>query len=361
MAEVEGQEKTEQASSKKLHEGREKGMVAKSAEINSFAIFTTGLLILYLSHRHIGSMLSEMTIKIFNSLDILEINKNLINDYALEGFLFFSITIAPVLVSIMIVAFIASVAQVGFKISPKALIPSLEKFNPLKGIKKILFSSKSMMELAKSIIKVLIIGIFAYLILEDLITSSTKLVELTVDEIVSYMLNSGYSFLWKIALVFGVVSAVDLVFQKKKFKKDMMMTKQEVKEEHRQAEGDPFIKSKIRKIQLQMAHSRMMKEVPTADVVITNPTHYAIALKYEINKDSAPKIIAKGVDELARRIKEIAVKNNIPLHEDRDLARQLYKLCDVGDRIPSAFFQAVAQILAYIYQLKNNKTKRSII
>ncbi len=361
MAEAEGQEKTEQPSSKKLHEGREKGMVAKSAEINSFAIFTTGLLILYLSHQHIGSMLSKLTIRIFNSLDVLEINKNLLSDYALEGFLFFLITVSPVLASIMIVAFIASVSQVGFKITPKALLPTLEKFNPIKGIKKILFSSRSFLEIAKSLVKVVVIGIFAYLILNDLIASSTKLIDLTVDEIVSFMINSGYSFLWKIALVFGIISVIDLVFQKKKFKKDMMMTKQEVKEEHKQTEGDPYIKSRIRKIQIQMAHSRMMKDVPTADVIITNPTHYAIALKYEMNKDSAPKVVAKGVDEIAVRIKEIALKNNIPQHEDRELARQLYKLCDVGDKIPAVFFQAVAQILAYVYQLKNNKAKTSII
>ncbi|HVO73029.1 MAG TPA: flagellar biosynthesis protein FlhB [Ignavibacteriaceae bacterium] len=361
MAEAEGQEKTEQPSSKKLQEGREKGMVAKSVEINSFAIFTTGLLILYLSHRHIGSMLSELAVKIFNSLDSLEINKNLVSEYALEGFLFFLVTVAPVMVSIMIVAFIASVAQTGFKITPKALIPSLDKFNPIKGIKKLLFSSKSMMELGKSIVKLLIIGIFAYLILEDLIASSTKLVDLTVDEVVSFMISSGYSFLWKIALVFGIISAVDFIFQRKKFTKDMMMTKQELKEEHKQSEGDPIVKSKIRKIQMQMARSRMMREVPAADVVITNPTHYAIALKYEMDEDPAPKVIAKGVDELAQRIKEIAVNNNVPLHEDRELARQLYKLCDVGDRIPSAFFHAVAQILAYVYQLKNNKAKKTII
>jgi len=210
-------------------------------------------------------------------------------------------------------------------------------------------------------VKVVVIGIFAYLILNDLIASSTKLIDLTVDEIVSFMINSGYSFLWKIALVFGIISVIDLVFQKKKFKKDMMMTKQEVKEEHKQTEGDPYIKSRIRKIQIQMAHSRMMKDVPTADVIITNPTHYAIALKYEMNKDSAPKVVAKGVDEIAVRIKEIALKNNIPQHEDRELARQLYKLCDVGDKIPAVFFQAVAQILAYVYQLKNNKAKTSII
>jgi flagellar biosynthetic protein FlhB len=361
MAEVEGQEKTEQPTSKKLYEGREKGMVAKSAEINSFAVFTTGLLILYLSHKHMGSMLSELSVKIFNSLDVLEIDKNLLSEYALQGFIFFIVTLSPVLAAIMVAGFAASVSQVGFKISPKALIPTLDKFNPVKGIKRLLFSSRSLLEIVKSLAKVLIVGGFAYLILTDLVASSTKLVDLTVDETVQFMISSGYSFLWKIALLFGILAAVDFVYQKKKFTKDMMMTKQEVKEEHKQAEGDPLIKSKIRRIQLQMAHSRMMKDIPNADVVITNPTHYAIALKYEMSKDSAPKVLAKGVDELARRIREIAEEHNIPLHEDRELARQLYKYCEVGDKIPAMFFHTVAQILAYVYQLKNSNAKKSII
>jgi flagellar biosynthetic protein FlhB len=143
--------------------------------------------------------------------------------------------------------------------------------------------------------------------------------------------------------------------------KEMKMTKQEVKEESKSSDGDPLIKSRIRKIQYQMARRRMISEVPKADVVITNPTHFAVALKYDMNNDAAPKVIAKGMDEIAFRIKEVAIKNNIPLHEDKVLARALYKLCDVGDRIPPDLFKAVAKILAYIFKLKSQKKKRQII
>ena len=140
-----------------------------------------------------------------------------------------------------------------------------------------------------------------------------------------------------------------------------MMTKHEVKEESKQAEGDPLIKSRIKEAQRKISRSRMMQEVAKADVVITNPTHYAIALKYDLQKDAAPRVLAKGVDELAKKIKEIAIENNIPLHENRELARALYKFCDVGDQIPENLFRAVAQILAYVYQLKNNVKRKLIV
>ena len=174
------------------------------------------------------------------------------------------------------------------------------------------------------------------------------------------MVDAAWELLWKISLLYIIIAAVDFIFQKKKFKKDMMMSKQEVKEENRQNEGDPQIKARIKKLQYQAARNRMMQSVPKADVVITNPTHYAVALKYDASKNAAPKVLAKGVDDLARKIKEVARENNIPVHEDRELARALYRICDIGDEIPSTLFKAVAQVLAYIYQIKNNK-KKSIV
>jgi flagellar biosynthetic protein FlhB len=162
-------------------------------------------------------------------------------------------------------------------------------------------------------------------------------------------------------LIYALIAAVDFIYQRFKHKKDLMMTKQEVKEENKQQEGDPQIKARIRKLQFQSAKNRMMKSVPKADVIITNPTHYAIALRYDVTKDSAPIVLAKGVDELAQRIKALGIENGVPLHEDRELARALYKYCNIGDQIPANLFKAVAQILAYIFKLKNTKKKKSII
>ncbi|MFA6026731.1 MAG: flagellar biosynthesis protein FlhB [Ignavibacteriaceae bacterium] len=357
MAESEGQEKTEQASGKKLTDARDKGQVAKSQEINSLALFGVGLMLIFLSQQFLSERVSTLTIKIFSSLDKLTINSNSIQEIIKEDAYFLLSTLAPILGGLVLIAFVANVAQVGFKFSFKALMPKAEKFNPISKLKGMLFSSRSVVDVAKSLLKLVVIGGFTYYVLSDSIVKTSALIELSVSEIMQFMLEAAYSLLWKISMIFAVIAVVDFSFQRFKFKKDMMMTKHEVKEENKQSEGDPLIKSRIKRMQLQAARSRMMGDVPKADVIITNPTHYAIAIKYDLDKDSAPKVVAKGVDSLAQKIKEVAVKNNIPLHEDRELARALYKLCDIGDQIPQSLFKAVAQILAYIFQLKNYRKK----
>ena len=361
MAESEGQEKTEQPTSKKLTEGREKGQVAKSMEINSLVIFTSGLMILYFTNSMIGENLSKLTIKIFNSLDVLNLDFNLFRLYVKDGLWFMAFTIVPIFIGLFIAAFVAAVSQVGFKMSLKAMAPKAEKFNVLKGIKRVFFSPTSFVEVLKSLLKLAVISGAVYYVMSDLLVQSTNLIEISVSEITTFMIKAVFQLTWKIAVIYALFAAIDFIYQKYSFKKQMMMTKQEVKEEVRQTEGDPFIKSRIRKIQHSISRSRMMQEVAKADVVITNPTHYAIALKYDLQKDAAPRVLAKGADELAKRIKEIAAEHNIPMHEDRELARALYKFCDVGDVIPEKLFKAVAQILAYVYQLRKSKKRKMIV
>ncbi len=361
MAETDGQEKTEQPTGKRLSDSRDEGKVAKSMEINSLAIFTTGLLMIYITQNYLSHQISIYSINIFKSLSVVTIDKDFIQSFVKDGLFFYMITLAPIFGALVLIALVANVAQVGFKVSVKALTPKFSKFNPFTGIKNVMISSRSMVEILKSIIKLVLIGGFAYSILSDLIIKATNLIEFTTAEIVHFMVDASFKMLWKISLVYALVAIVDFVFQKKKFKKDMMMSKQEIKEENKQSEGDPLIKSRIKRLQYQAAKRRMMQAIPTADVVITNPTHFAIALKYDLSKDSAPRVVAKGVDELAQRIKAIAVENGIPLHEDRELARALYKVCDIGDAIPASLFKAVAQILAYVFQLKNYNKKRAII
>lgn len=357
MAEVDGQEKSEQASDKKLSESRERGQVAKSAEINSFAIFSTGLVLIYLTQQFISSRISSATYSIFNSLDILNININVLQDYTRNGLIYFLITLLPIFGGLFIIAIVVNILQVGFKFSVKALAPKMGKFNPVSGIKKIFFSTSSLVEVAKSLVKLALVGTFTYNVLKGFVLNTENLVNLSITEIVSFMVEAAYSLLWKISLLYVCIAAIDFIFQRFKFRKDMMMTKQEVKEENKSLEGDPQIKSRIKKQQMTMARNRMMKDVPTADVVITNPTHFAIAIKYDPQKFQAPRVVAKGMDEVAQRIKKIATENNVPLHEDRILARTLYKLCEVGDFIPESLFKAVAKILAYIYKLKTTKKK----
>lgn len=291
----------------------------------------------------------------------MNITSNILSYFAVKALGFYLVTLSPVFVALVLISLITGYGQAGFKITPKALAPKFSSMNPLQGIKNKFFSSQPFIEIAKSLIKVIIIGWFTYLVLKDSIADAMGLVNFSISEIVNFMLVTSFDLMWKIALVYSVIAAADFAYQKYKHKKDLMMTKQEVKEEFKQQEGDPHVKGQIKGKQLAMARSRMMQELPTADVVITNPTHFAVALKYTIGKDNAPKVVAKGADRMAQRIKEIARDNNIPLHEDVFLARALYKACEIGDEIPDKLFKAVAQVLAYIYQLKNRKKKKSIV
>ena len=355
MAEQDGQEKTEQASGKKLEDARQEGKVAKSQELNSFAIFSIGLIVLYISQSFISSQFSSMSTFVFSSLDSLDLNSGLIQGYFFDGAIFFFITLAPLVLALIAAAFAVSIAQVGFRVTPKSIMPKFDKFNIVSGVKRIFFSTSSLVELLKSLIKVGIIGLFIYAVIMDYVEDALFTMELNVVQITEKMIDSGFNFVWQVAMGYALIAAADFIYQKWKYKNDQKMTKQEVKEENKQMEGDPHVKGKIKGIQFAMAKQRMMKDIPSADVVITNPTHFAIALRYDPKRDSAPTVIAKGVDELAQRIKKIATENGIPLHEDRELARSLYKVCNVGDSIPEHLFQAVAKILAYIFQLKRNK------
>jgi flagellar biosynthetic protein FlhB len=361
MAEKDGQEKTEQATSKKLLETREKGQVARSQEINSLAVFSTGLLVLFFTKDYLGEKLWNMSTYIFSSLDTLELSVNILSIYALQAVMFFVSAVFPILLGIVIVSLAVGYGQVGFKVTPKALEPKFSKLDPMKGFKNSFLSSRPLVELLKSIAKLGAIGIFSYFILEDMVLNTIGLVNFTVAEIVEYMLDNSVEFLWRVSLVYVVIAFIDFVYQKQKHKKDLKMTKQEVKEEHKQTEGDPQVKGQIKSKQIEMARKRMLQDVPQADVVITNPTHFAVALKYEIGKTIAPKVVAKGQDLLAQKIKKIAEENNVPLHEDVQLARALYKSCEVGQEIPEDLFKAVAQILAYIFKLRENKKRNSII
>jgi len=361
MAESDGQEKTEQPTDKKLSDARNEGQTAKSMEINSLLIFTSGMILLYAFQDFLSNQFKSVTVFVFGSLDKLDINLKLLQIYALKSFLFYLQTMLPLFVGLMIIGALAGYGQVGFKFTPKALRPKFSKINPFTGMKNIMFSSRPIFETGKTLLKLLLIGGFTYIVLTDDVINSIGLVRLEVGEIVDFMVRASYSLIWKISIVFAVIAIADFAYQKYKHKNAMMMTVQEVKEEFKQTEGDPMIKSRIKSQQFAMARRRMMSEVPKADVVVTNPTHFAVALKYEPGSGKAPKVIAKGVDLVAQKIKQVAVANNVPLHEDVQLARALYKVCDIGDEIPENLYQAVAQILAYIYKMKRGNKKKSIV
>lgn len=359
MAEHDGKEKTEQPTGKKLSDARDRGQVAKSREVSSLAVFSTGFIVLYLFQGFIGGRIKTFTVSIFDSLDTFPNRLAMISTFMTDWYIFFAITLAPVVVGLIVVIFAANISQVGIKLSPKALSIKFDKLNVVNGVKN-LISAKSFFELIKSIVKLIITGGFLYYVLEDLISSATQLESFSINEILIFMLDAAFDLIWKIGLVYLLIAAADFAWEKYKFRKSMMMTKEEVKEEWKQTEGDPQVKSRIKKLMYEASKRRMMRDLPTADVVITNPTHYAVALKYDMTKDAAPAVIAKGVDELAQKIKEVAKKHDIPIQENKELARALYKMCDIGERIPSSLFKAVAEVLAYVYSLKKSK-KKSIV
>ncbi len=359
MANKGGQEKTEKATPRKLRKSREEGQVAKSQEISSFAVFSAGMLSLLATKAFIGGKFFAFTQYIFLNLNSLDIKVNLLQMYAVKGLLFFIVTTFPFFVAVFVIALGANILQVGFKITPKALMPKFSKINPFSGLKRVFFSAQSFVETLKSLLKFVLIGWIVYSIIEGIIQESSQLITLSVPDILNFFVTNTVKLTIKLIIVYAVLAAADFIFQKYKFNKDMMMTKQEVKEEVKQTEGNPEIKSRIKSVQAEMARKRMMKALPTADVVITNPTHVAVAIKYDPLKNNAPVVLAKGIDNLAQKIKEIARENNIYIYEDKPLARLLYKACNIGDEIPESLFEAVAKVLAFVYNIR--KKRKSIV
>jgi flagellar biosynthetic protein FlhB len=264
---------------------------------------------------------------------------------------FFTI-ISPVLVMAVVVGFTANVIQVGFKISTKAIQPKLEKINPLGGLKK-MFSIRSLVTLFRDTFKLLIIGFVAYKVIASEFDDLFLLPEMTVSTIASTMGTLALSIALKVGAAILVIALLDYFYQKYEFEKSIRMTKQEIRDEFKDTEGSPQVKARVRQIQREMSRKRMMDEVSLADVVVTNPTHLAVALKYSQDAMTAPQVVAKGERLIAQKIKDIALENNIPIVEDKPLARSLYKLCDVGDVVPETLFRAVAEILAYVYKMKD--------
>ncbi len=351
------QEKTEQPTPKRLDEARKKGNVAKSMEVNSALSLITGLLLLYIFSGMFFQQFSMTFKSILSGGYMTELSPKHVFYYFVKGLGVYGKLLGIFLGSIMLVGLTSSVMQVGFLITLEPLKPNLSKLNPIKGFKKIVISKRSLEELIKNILKLIVILLVAYNAIMGYKDEFVPLMDKSPDQVLSFMLMAGLKVSLKIALIFIIIAAADYAFQKYEHIRNLKMTKQEVKDELKQTEGDPKVKSRIRSMQLQMTRNRMIKLVPEADVVITNPTHYAVALKYQPEKDNAPKLIAKGMNLIAEKIKQIATEHDIPIVEDPPLARALYKTVELDQEIPEKFFQAVAEILAYVYKLKNKTLK----
>ena len=352
-----GGEKTEPATQKKLNDARKKGQVAKSRELTNGLELLALFLILKFWVGHMGIQFLDIFNSVYGRIPDVTVywrdtmpqrDASILFSQLLLGVL---MIVAPILLVGYLIAFVTDVAQVKWKPTLEPMRPKFSKLNPISGFKKI-FSVNALVELVKSIAKVALIGYVCYSYLKDKWPILFNLYDVTLMQALGIVADIVTDLGIRVAVFYMVLAFADYAYQKFKFSNDMKMTKQEVKEEFKQQEGDPQVKGKIRQKMRETSMKRMMQSLPQADVVITNPTHYAVAIKYDPQVADAPLVIAKGEDYLAARIREVAKENNIEIVENKPLARMLYANVDIGQAVPPELYQAVAEVLAFVYHLQ---------
>jgi len=356
MAEDSDLEKTEQPSQRRLDQAKEKGQVARSHELSTFSILLTGGATLWFMG---GSLNADMVKMLHDGLTIsrdLAFKPELMIPRLYELSITMLLTFAPVLLMFLLAAFLSPLMLNGWLFSTDSLGPQFSRMNPVSGIAR-MFSTHALVELAKALGKAMVVGGVATWVIWSHRDDVLQLATLSITTAIPQMgMLVGGSFLAIVAAMLLIV-AIDVPFQLWDHNKKLMMTKEEVRQENKETEGDPQLKGRIRHMQREASRRRMMSAIPTADVVVTNPTHYAVALKYSDKGMSAPTVVAKGSDLTAQRIREIAVENNVPILEAPPLARALHKHTEIGETIPEALYTAVAEVLAYVYQLKRYQTE----
>lgn len=353
FAEGSGGEKTEDATSKKLTDARKEGQVAKSTDLVTAVALLTLFITLKATVASIGNSFMSSFYEFYNNIDKIareEFNVTTSRMLINEGIYSIIKILLPILITAVVSAIVVNLFQVKWRPTGKPLAPKFSKFNPVKGVKKI-FSADKAMELLKEVIKIGAIIYMAYDILKDYSITFFKFYDMELMQSIYLTGQVVIDLGINISIIFLILGLADYIYQKFKFKKEMKMSKQEVKDEFKQSEGDPHIKGKIKSKMREASQRRMMQELPKADVVITNPTHFAAAIKYDRETSEAPVLIAKGADHLAAKIKEIAKENRVAIVENKPLARMLYYNVDVGNEIPPELYQLTAEVLAYVYNL----------
>ena len=345
------QERTEEPSAQRLEEFRQEGDVSQSRELTSVFVLFSCLIAFYLSGSGIRENFFAIMRELFATSGTTTLTQATAGNVLLMVLKALAQMILPIAGAGFAAGVIGSVIQVGINFTLKPLEPKFEKINPVQGFFRIL-SLNSLVEGLKSIVKLATVIFVTYLMIKKEIIASPAVIEMETNQLAAYLGTIGMKFIGVMCMALFVIAAMDFGYQKFRYHQRLMMTKQEFKEEQKQREGDPNIKARMRSIQRELSRRRMMQEVPKADVVITNPTHIAVALKYDSTEMRAPKVVAKGTDLIAQKIKEIAKKSGVPLVENVPLARALHKNVKVGKAIPRALYQAVAEVLAYVYRLK---------
>jgi len=352
MADIDkDQERTEQASPKRREEARNKGQVAKSPEVASAAILLACSIFFYFGSGGMVEGLMELTRGTLRESGTTAVSLNTINALIWGWTWKLFLVMAPLLLTVVITGFLANYLQIGFIFSTETLVPKFEKIDPIKGFQR-LASLRSFVELIKSLLKMAIITVVVWFTLKDELQNMIPLMEESLWGILLYTGRISFKILITTCWILIVLAILDYLYQRWEFEKGIRMSRQEVKDEYKQTEGDPHVKSRIRRIQREAARKRMMANVPKADVVITNPTHLAVAIRYDPENMYAPTVVAKGAGFVAERIREIAAAHRVPVIENKPVAQLLYKTVDVDQAIPEDLYRAVAEILAYVYGLK---------
>ena len=345
-------DKTEEPTPKKKKDARKQGNIAKSAEVNKAMTFIAILVVIYMMSGSIISELQGFIVNILSGDFSMTMNDNTIKILMFKVMMSFMKIVLPISLIIMVFGILGSLIQTGLFFSMESLKPKFSKLNPLTGLKN-MFSMKAIVNLIKSMVVICIMIYLGYSFMSKNFEGIIKSGDIYLPYMFNIVLDLIKSILTSITLAVAVVAALDYGYEKFSHKKGLKMTKQEVKEEYKQMEGDPQIKGKIKQKQRQMANQRMMQAVPSSTVILTNPTHISIAIRYEQGKDTTPIVVAKGVDEVAFRIREIAKSHDIPIIENVHLARLIYKEVDIDQEIPEEMYKAVAEVLVAVYKIKN--------
>jgi flagellar biosynthetic protein FlhB len=349
-------DKTEPATAKRRNEARESGHIAKSQDLTSAVLLVVGLIVLSATARTFVFSLADILRALLGNQFWGSTRELLDNSLRISAPQMFKI-LAPLMIAVAVTAFLATGIQVGFHVNFQPLMPRLSKLNPMQGFGR-LFAGQNWMQFVMNVIKLVIISAIAW---NEIRAQMPVILSLAgIDFPQNFTIAAGiiYNLAWRIAVALFILAAADWIYQKWKFERDIRMSKQEIKDEAKNMEGDQSIKGRRRQLARKMIMQRIHRDVPTADVIVTNPTELAIAIKYDQDNMGAPRVVAKGAGFLAQRIRQIAVSNGVPIIERKPLAQALYKTVDVGQEVPAEYYQAIAEILAYVYELAGKGLRR---
>ncbi|MEQ8813785.1 MAG: flagellar biosynthesis protein FlhB [Thalassobaculum sp.] len=347
-------QKTEEPTSKKLADARKKGQIAQSKEVSNFATLLGMTFMVALLAPFIAFQLHTSMARVFHQAALVHLDAGSAGEIMFDLTLDALLALSPAFGLFMVLALLASIGQSGLLFTTEPITPKLEKLSPISGLKR-MFSLKSVVEFLKGIVKMSIVGAIAYMLVSPELDRAEQLLDMDLIDVLAEIQTLVIKLMIGVLGFMFVVAVADFVYQRYEFMKQMRMSRQEIRDEHKQSDGDPQVKARLRQIRMDRARRRMMSAVPQADVVVTNPTHFAVALKYDTETMAAPTLVAKGADAVALRIREVANEHKVPIVENPPLARALFAAVEIDQQIPETHYKAVAQVISYVYRLKGRK------